>query len=54
MQIGENLTSQERKFMLEILYRKKTALRWEFEHVGTIKPEITSPQKIKTVEHDAW
>ena len=54
MQIGEDLTGQERKFMLEMLYQRKAALRWEFEHVGTIRPEVAFPQKIRTVKYDAW
>ena len=40
--------------MLEILYRRKAALAWDFEHIGQIRPEVAPPQKIQTIEHKAW
>ena len=29
-------------------------MAWEFKHCGRIRPEMVSPQKIKTIKYKAW
>jgi hypothetical protein len=54
MQIGGELTREERELMLKMLYRREGALTWEFEYISKIRPEVTPLQKIRTIEHKAW
>jgi hypothetical protein len=53
MQIGGELTPEEKELILEMLYRREAALAWDFEHINKIRPEIALSQKIRTIEHKA-
>lgn len=54
MRIGDELTEQEKDLFTEMLYNREAALAWTFAEMGRIRPEVTPPIKIRTVEHKAW
>jgi len=53
MIIGKNLTPQEKKLFIEILYNREAAFIWNFSKIRKVRPEVAPPQKIKTVPHTA-
>jgi hypothetical protein len=52
--IVKNIIPQERNLFMAILYNRETALAWDFTEIGKIKPEISLPVQIRTVDHKAW
>jgi len=50
----EDLTTEERCLFLEILFAREEALAGDFSEIGCVKPEVTSPVKIRTVPCEAW
>jgi hypothetical protein len=52
IKIGEKLLKAEKDFLTEMLYNRKTALTWDFTHYKRVRPEVTLPQKIKTIPHE--
>ena len=45
---------QERNLLIEMLYRRKIALIWNFNKIDKIWVEIMKDQKIRIVSHKAW
>ena len=45
------LFSQKRKLMLELFYRRETALIENFSEIDRIKSKIMKNQKIQTMSH---
>jgi Reverse transcriptase (RNA-dependent DNA polymerase) len=54
LQIGEMLTDQERELLKEMLLNREAALSWTFDELGRVVEDVTPPQRIRTVEHEAW
>ena len=54
MKIGKKLLGAKKNLLTKILYNRKAALAWDFTHCERVRPEITLPQKIKIVPHEAW
>jgi hypothetical protein len=54
LQIGEMLTDQERELLKEMLLNREAALSWTFDELGRVVDDVTPPQRIRTVEHEAW
>jgi len=54
LKFDEALLPNEKEFLLEILYRREHCLAWDFSELKRVRPEVFPPQKIKTVEHEAW
>ncbi len=54
LQIGSDITEQEKDLFLMILFNWEAVLAWDFSHLDKVKLEIAPPQKIKTIEHKAW
>ena len=52
--LGEELTEQERELFYECLSNREMALSWDFSEIGRIRPEVTPPLKIDTVDHKPW
>ena len=50
--ISNQLTETEKDLLTTIFYNRKTVFTWDFTEIGKVKPEITSPQRIKTIKHD--
>ena len=51
---GDSMTFQEKKVFTEVLYNQETVLAWDFSEMGKIKKKVVPPQKIKTIDHQAW
>ncbi len=54
LNISEDLTSEEKKLLIKILYQKKECLAWDFSEIKRIDSEVMPSQKINTVFHKAW
>ncbi len=54
MIIGEGFTLEERKIFREMLFYQEKALAFNFMHRGKVRPEVSPPQMIETIEHEAW
>jgi hypothetical protein len=54
MKISPNLQPEERRMLLEVLYRREAALAWDFKESGRISREVIPPVVINTVPHQAW
>ena len=52
--IGPDLTALESELLVEILYNREGALAWDWTELGRISHEVAPPQRIKTVNHQAW
>ena len=39
---------------MAILYNRETALAWDFTEIRKVKPEVSLPVQIRTVDHKAW
>jgi hypothetical protein len=48
------LTDQERELLKEMLLNREAALSWTFDELGRVVDDVTPPQRIRTVEHEAW
>ena len=48
MIIGDDMTSQEKDLLTEMLYNREVVLVWDFTEMGKVKKEVTSSQKIRT------
>ena len=48
------LFSQEWNLLIEMLYRWKIALTWNFNKIDKIRAEIMKNQKIRIVSHKVW
>jgi hypothetical protein len=53
IKIREKLLKIEKDLLTEILYNRKAALAWDFTYYKKVRPEVTLPQKIKTVPYKA-
>lgn len=54
LRIGEHLTVEERKLLIHVLYNREAALSWTFSEIGSLRPEVAPPQRIRTEPHTAW
>ena len=54
MIIGDGMTEQEKKILTKMLYNREVVLTWDFTKMEKVKKEVTSPQKIRTINHKAW
>ena len=54
MIIGDGMTLQEKEVLTEMLYNREAVLAWDFSEMGKVKKEVAHPQKIKTIDHQAW
>jgi hypothetical protein len=54
MKISPDLQPEERRMLLEVLYRREAALAWDFKESGRISREVIPPVVIDTVPHQAW
>ena len=54
IQIGEELTPQEKELLFVCLQNREMALAWDMSEIGRIRKEVTPPLKIDTVDHEPW
>ena len=54
IQIKKLLWSRKKKMLIEILYKYKAALAWNFNNVKKIEKEIILSMKIQIVSHETW
>lgn len=54
MIVGDSVITAEKELLIEMLLHRERALAWDFSEIGHVKPEVASPQKIRTVDHTAW
>lgn len=54
MIIGDSIIEQEKELLTEILYNRKAVLAWDFTDMGKIKREVSSPEKIQTIDYKPW
>jgi hypothetical protein len=54
LKLKENLLSNKKKFLIEILHHREECLVWNFSEVEFINKEMISLQKIHIVSHEAW
>lgn len=52
--LGKDLWPEEKELLKELLLKREGALAWSWEHIGRVHDEVYSPQKIRTIEHQAW
>ena len=52
--VGKELWPAERELLREMLYKREGVLAWDWEHMGSVRPEVYAPQRIRTVPHEAW
>ncbi|KAJ9481739.1 hypothetical protein VN97_g11725 [Penicillium thymicola] len=52
--LGKDLLPEERELLRELLIKREGVLAWSWEHIGRVHDEVYSPQKIRTIEHEAW
>lgn len=52
--VGDGLTSEELEIFHEMLFYREKALAFDFTHRGKVRPEVSPPQIIDTIDHDAW
>lgn len=43
MMIVDDITEQEKKFFIEMLYNKKDVLAWNFTKIGKVKKKVAPP-----------
>ena len=51
IRIRNILKKNEKKLLIEMLYRKKVCLFWKFSEIKKVKSKIISSLKIKTIFH---
>jgi hypothetical protein len=54
MQIKNELLKRKKEFLLEMLFNREIALFWNFIEKDSIRFEISSFMKIRTISHEAW
>jgi hypothetical protein len=54
IQVGEELTPQEKELLFACLQNREMALAWNMSEIGRIRKEVTPPLKIDTVDHEPW
>lgn len=52
--VGEELTEQEKELFYECLMNREMTLAWNMSEIGRIRPEVTPPLKIDTIDHEPW
>src|ERR1700712_3039004 len=52
--VGDILTSEEKDVLEEILFNREGALAWDFPEIGQVSAEVSPPQVIRTIPHEAW
>ncbi len=54
MQIENELLKRKKELLLEMLFNREVALFWNFIEKDSIRSEISSSMKIRTISHEAW
>ncbi len=54
IQIKNELLKRKKELLLEMLFNREIALFWNFIEKDSIRLEITSLMKIRTMSHEAW
>ena len=54
MKISPDLLPREVEMLEELLYRRESALAWDFRESGRVSREVIPPVVIDTVPHQAW
>jgi hypothetical protein len=54
MQIKDELLKRKKKLLLEMFFNRKIAFFWDFIEKDSIRFEISSFMKIRTISHEAW
>ena len=54
MIIRDRITKQEKEILTEMLYNREVVLTWDFMEMEKVKKEVTSLQKIRTIEYKDW
>ncbi len=54
MQIEDELLKRKKELLLEMLFNREAALFWDFIEKDSIRLEISSFMKIRTISHEAW
>ncbi|KAJ6110929.1 hypothetical protein N7486_003164 [Penicillium sp. IBT 16267x] len=52
--VGTDLLPEERELLREMLFKREGVLAWSWEHIRRVHPEVFSPQKIRTIDHEPW
>lgn len=48
------MNPKEKEVFTEILYNQEAVLAWDFSEMRKVKKKVALPQKIQTVDHQAW
>ena len=54
IKLGAELLPTERDMFFRVLSNREAALAWDFSEMSRIRPEVAPPQRIETIEHEAW
>lgn len=52
--IGSILRPRERELLVQLLIQREGALSWDWTEIGSVHSDVAPPQRILTIEHDAW
>ena len=52
--VSEELMEQEKELLYACLLNREMALAWDMSKIGQIRPEVTPPLKIDTMDHEPW
>lgn len=48
------MTSEKKEVLTEMLYNQEIVLVQDYSEIEKVKNEVTPPQKIRTIDHQAW
>ena len=54
MLFDAKLSFQKRNLLIEMLYKQKTVLIWNFSEINKVRSEIMKNQKIRIISHNIW
>lgn len=54
MIIRDDMTSQKKDILIEILYNWEAVLAWDFTKIGKVKKKVASLQNIWIIEQKTW